>query len=96
MAILFMPETLFELACTLANCGNRLPHSLPSLPAPLRRLRRVTVKCTIVNGKSYEVPQNVNKTIGNLGLSQEEENQLVTFLKALTDGYMPPAAKNLR
>jgi cytochrome c peroxidase len=41
-----------------------------------------------------EVPQNVNKTIGNLGLSEKEENQLVAFLKTLTDGYTSPAAKN--
>ena len=43
-----------------------------------------------------EVPQNVNKTIGNLGLSAGEEDQLVAFLKTITDGYTPPAAKNLR
>ena len=41
-----------------------------------------------------EVPQNVNKTIGNLGLSADEEDQLVAFLKTLTDGYTPPAAKH--
>ena len=43
-----------------------------------------------------EVRQNVNKTIGNLGLSAAEEDQLVAFLKTLTDGYTPPAAKNFR
>jgi cytochrome c peroxidase len=43
-----------------------------------------------------EVPQNVNKTIGNLGLNAAEEDQLVAFLKTLTDGYTLPAAKNLR
>ena len=45
---------------------------------------------------STEIPQNVNKTIGNLGLSAAEEDQLVAFLKTLTDGYTPPAVKNLR
>jgi cytochrome c peroxidase len=43
-----------------------------------------------------EVPQNVNKTIGNLGLNSAEEDQLVAFLKTLTDGYTLPADKNLR
>lgn len=34
-----------------------------------------------------ETPQNVNKTIGRLGLSDREEDQIVAFLKTLTDGY---------
>jgi len=41
-----------------------------------------------------EVPQNVNKTSGNLGLSAAAEDQRVAFLKPLTDGYVPPAANN--
>jgi cytochrome c peroxidase len=36
-----------------------------------------------------EVAQNVNKTIGNLGLTDKEEDQLVAFMQALTDGYKP-------
>jgi cytochrome c peroxidase len=39
-----------------------------------------------------EVPQNVDRTIGNLGLTNEEENLLVAFLKTLTDGYKPQSA----
>lgn len=39
---------------------------------------------------SPEVPENVNRTeIGNLGLTEEEENALIAFLKTLTDGYTP-------
>lgn len=34
-----------------------------------------------------EVPQNLNKTIGSLGLTAREEDQIVAFLKTLTDGY---------
>ena len=34
-----------------------------------------------------EIPQNINKTIGRLGLTSEQEDQLVAFLKTLTDGY---------
>ena len=35
-----------------------------------------------------EVPENVNTTeLGNLGLSDAEEDAIVAFLKTLTDGY---------
>jgi cytochrome c peroxidase len=34
-----------------------------------------------------EISQNLNKTIGSLGLSGKEEDQIVVFLKTLTDGY---------
>jgi cytochrome c peroxidase len=37
-----------------------------------------------------EVPNNVDKTIGNLGLTGEEEDQIVAFLQTLTDGYTAP------
>ena len=37
-----------------------------------------------------EVPNNVDKTIGNLGLTDEEEDQIVAFLETLTDGYTTP------
>jgi cytochrome c peroxidase len=34
-----------------------------------------------------EVAQNIDTTIGKLGLTSEQEGQLVAFLKTLTDGY---------
>jgi hypothetical protein len=34
----------------------------------------------------------MDTTIGNLGLTSEEEGQLVAFLKTLTDGYKGPPA----
>ena len=37
-----------------------------------------------------EVPHNVDKTFGNLGLTEQEESQIVVFLQALTDGYTRP------
>ena len=37
-----------------------------------------------------EVAQNINKTIGKLGLTDKEEDQIVAFLKTLTDGYKAP------
>jgi cytochrome c peroxidase len=41
-----------------------------------------------------EFPENVNKKeLGNLGLSREEEACIVAFLKTLSDGWKPGAAK---
>ena len=37
-----------------------------------------------------ETPQNLNKTIGSLGLTEKEEDQIVSFMKTLTDGYHAP------
>jgi cytochrome c peroxidase len=39
-----------------------------------------------------EVHQNMDTTIGNLGLTNEQEDQLVAFLKTLTDGYKSQSA----
>jgi cytochrome c peroxidase len=36
-----------------------------------------------------EVANNLDMTIGNLGLSDTEENQIVSFLQTLTDGFNP-------
>jgi cytochrome c peroxidase len=36
-----------------------------------------------------EVSQNLNMTIGRLGLTGKEEDQIVAFMKTLTDGYKP-------
>ena len=37
-----------------------------------------------------EVPGNVDMTTGNLGLTDEQENQIVAFLQTLADGYTTP------
>jgi cytochrome c peroxidase len=37
-----------------------------------------------------EVPNNVDMTTGNLGLTDQEENQIVAFLQILADGYTTP------
>jgi cytochrome c peroxidase len=37
-----------------------------------------------------EVPQNQDMTVGNLHLTDMEENQIVAFLQALTDGFTTP------
>jgi cytochrome c peroxidase len=37
-----------------------------------------------------EVPNNIDMTIGNLGLSDHEEDLIVVFLRTLTDGFTRP------
>ena len=37
-----------------------------------------------------EVPQNQDMTLGNLGLTDEEEDQIVAFLQTLNDGFTKP------
>jgi cytochrome c peroxidase len=39
---------------------------------------------------SPEVAPNLNTTVGRLGLTDREEDQVVAFLRTLTDGYKPP------
>ncbi|MBI2843274.1 MAG: c-type cytochrome [Armatimonadetes bacterium] len=36
-----------------------------------------------------EVPVNVSRAVGNLGLTDEEEDAVVAFLMTLTDGFKP-------
>lgn len=44
-----------------------------------------------------EVPENVTHQIGNLGLTNEEEDEIVLFLKTLTDGFVTtPASQSPR
>ena len=37
-----------------------------------------------------EVPNNIDMTVGNLGLTDREENLIVTFMQTLTDGFTTP------
>jgi cytochrome c peroxidase len=39
---------------------------------------------------SPEVPQNLDMTVGHLGLTDQEENQIVIFLQTLSDGFTTP------
>jgi cytochrome c peroxidase len=39
---------------------------------------------------SPEVPQNLDMTIGHLGLTDQEEDQIVAFLQTLSDGFTTP------
>jgi len=42
---------------------------------------------TNLNWPKPEVSQNVNSEVGNLGLTDKEENEIVAFMKTLSDGY---------
>ncbi len=41
-----------------------------------------------------EVPNNIDMTVGNLGLTDQEEDQIVAFLLTLTDGFTRPYANS--
>jgi cytochrome c peroxidase len=43
-----------------------------------------------------EDPNNENMTIGRLGLTDAEEDDLVAFLQTLTDGFVQPASASSR
>ena len=56
--------------------------------------KTITIDPTDVRARAVvstaEVPMNVNSDeLGNLGLTAEEEQDLVVFLRTLTDGYQP-------
>ena len=38
-----------------------------------------------------EIEANKDTTVGNLGLTEKQESQIVAFMKTLTDGFTPPA-----
>ena len=41
------------------------------------------------------MPQNINDTeLGNLGLTDDEENAIVAFMKTLSDGYKLPKSSD--
>jgi len=64
------------------NTRDKFPHCAPGSPGE-------KVTCW----PPPEVKQNLNMQIGNLGLTDREENQIVAFLKTLSDGYVPPKLK---
>jgi cytochrome c peroxidase len=42
-----------------------------------------------------EVPNNIDMTVGSLGLTDQEENQIVAFMRTLTDGFTTPYPDSL-
>jgi hypothetical protein len=37
-----------------------------------------------------EVPNNIDMTVGNLGLTDQEENEVVLVMQAASDGFLTP------
>jgi len=59
---------------------------LPTCPGDYSEAQALAANCWPVP----EVAQNVNTAeLGDLGLTGDEENAIVAFLKALSDGYVP-------
>ena len=59
---------------------------LPTCPGDYTEEQALAANCW----PAPEVSENLNtKELGNLGLTLEEENDLVAFLKTLSDGYIP-------
>jgi cytochrome c peroxidase len=60
------------------------------------KLPRCAANSPGVNVTCWPAPEdaaNMDKTIGNLGLTDREENDLVAFMKTLTDGYTVPKSR---
>jgi cytochrome c peroxidase len=58
----------------------------PVCPGPYTEIEALTHDCW----PEPEVSENVNtEELGNLGLTPEEEDRIVDFLKALSDGFQP-------
>jgi cytochrome c peroxidase len=66
------------------NTRDVYPYPVESGECPAGTVEKVTC------WPEPEVPQNVDMTTGNLGLTDTEENQIVAFLQTLSDGYTTP------
>ncbi len=65
------------------NTRDVYPYPVTSGHCPAGTIEKVTC------WPEPEVPNNIDMTTGSLGLTDQEENQIVAFLKTLTDGYDP-------
>ena len=66
-----------------SNTRDKFAFNVQSGHCPKGKVEKVTC---------WPIPEeqdNKNMTIGNLGLTNAEENQLVAFLETLTDGFVP-------
>jgi cytochrome c peroxidase len=66
------------------NTRDKYPYSVGSGECPGGTVEKVTC------WPSAEVPQNKDMTLGNLGLTDTEEDQIVAFLQTISDGYTKP------
>jgi cytochrome c peroxidase len=65
------------------NTRDVYPYAVTSGHCPAGTVEKVTC------WPMPEVPNNVDTTTGSLGLTDQEEDQIVAFLQTLTDGYNP-------
>jgi cytochrome c peroxidase len=63
------------------NTRDKYRYAVESGNCPAGTVERVTC------WPAAEVPENQDMTLGNLGLTDQEENQIVIFLQTLSDGY---------
>lgn len=66
------------------NTRDVYPYAVESGECPAGTVEKVTC------WPAPEVPQNQDMTIGKLGLTDTEEDQIVAFLQTLSDGYTKP------
>jgi cytochrome c peroxidase len=66
------------------NTRDVYPYPVESGECPAGTVEKVTC------WPAPEVPQNQDMTIGHLGLTDTEEDQIVAFLQTLSDGYTKP------
>jgi hypothetical protein len=60
--------------------------ALPDCPGDYTEAQALAANCW----PAPEVAENVNRDeLGNLGLTEDEEADIVAFLKTLSDGYTP-------
>ena len=65
------------------NTRDVYPYSVESGQCPSGTIEKVTC------WPMPEDPNNLNMTIGKLGLTNAEENEIVAFLETLVDGFKP-------
>ncbi len=66
------------------NTRDKYPYDVTSGHCPSGTIEKVTC------WPRPEVPNNIDMTIGKLGLTDQEENRIVAFLQTLSDGYTTP------
>src|SRR6202158_1945746 len=65
------------------NTRDVYPYPVTSGHCPTGTIERVTC------WPMPEVPNNIDMTVGKLGLTDQEENQIVIIMQAATDGFNP-------
>lgn len=82
---------------TLRNIALTAPYGHNGFVATLEEIVHFYNTRDVESWPPPEVPQNVNtEELGNLGLTPDEEADLVAFLRTLSDGYKPAPPRDHR